>query len=188
MVFQHFSLFESADSRREHRARPRPTTSRSAPSRQRTAHLPRLRPAARSLALVGDLSVGERQRIEIVRCLLQKPQLIILDEPTSVLTPQEADKLFETLERLRSEGNSILYISAPPRRGEADLRHGATMLRARQGGRPMRPAPGDGRLARPHDGRQPRSAGAPAGRGLEEARRCSRSRPVATRRRRSRSR
>ena len=52
-------------------------------------------------ALVGDLSVGERQRIEIIRCLLQEPQLIILDEPTSVLTPQEADRLFETLERLR---------------------------------------------------------------------------------------
>lgn len=62
-------------------------------------------------AHVGDLSVGERQRIEIVRCLLQEPDLIILDEPTSVLTPQEADRLFETLERLKSEGKSILYIS-----------------------------------------------------------------------------
>lgn len=62
-------------------------------------------------SMVGDLSVGERQRIEIIRCLLQKPELIILDEPTSVLTPQEADKLFETLERLRDEGKSILYIS-----------------------------------------------------------------------------
>ncbi|MCU0831871.1 MAG: ABC transporter ATP-binding protein [Rhizobiaceae bacterium] len=62
-------------------------------------------------AVVGDLSVGERQRIEIVRCLLQDPSLIILDEPTSVLTPQEADRLFETLFRLRDEGRSILYIS-----------------------------------------------------------------------------
>ena len=69
--------------------------------------------ACRSIrnALVGDLSVGERQRIEIIRCLLQEPDLIILDEPTSVLTPQEADRLFETLERLRDEGKSILYIS-----------------------------------------------------------------------------
>ncbi len=61
--------------------------------------------------LVGELSVGERQRVEIVRCLMQDPKLIILDEPTSVLTPQEAEKLFETLERLRSEGRSVLYIS-----------------------------------------------------------------------------
>jgi ABC-type uncharacterized transport system ATPase subunit len=61
--------------------------------------------------IIGDMSVGERQRGEIVRCLLQNPELIILDEPTSVLTPQEADSLFETLERLRAEGRSILYIS-----------------------------------------------------------------------------
>ena len=60
---------------------------------------------------VHDLSVGERQRIEILRCLLQAPKLLIMDEPTSVLTPQEAEKLFETLRRLASEGCSILYIS-----------------------------------------------------------------------------
>ena len=111
MVFQHFSLFEAltvaenialslddgiADrhDRRKGAGRcPTATACRSIPMR-----------------MVGDLSVGERQRIEIVRCLLQNPQLIILDEPTSVLTPQEADKLFETLERLRAEGKSILYI------------------------------------------------------------------------------
>ena len=60
---------------------------------------------------VWTLSAGERQRIEIVRCLLQDPKLIILDEPTSVLTPQEAERLFETLDRLAAEGRSILYIS-----------------------------------------------------------------------------
>ncbi len=60
---------------------------------------------------VHDLSVGERQRIEIVRCLLQTPKLLIMDEPTSVLTPQEVFKLFETLRRLAAEGCSILYIS-----------------------------------------------------------------------------
>lgn len=60
---------------------------------------------------VHSLSVGERQRVEIVRCLLQSPQLLILDEPTSVLTPQAVLKLFETLRRLASEGVSILYIS-----------------------------------------------------------------------------
>ncbi|MBK9615656.1 MAG: ABC transporter ATP-binding protein [Uliginosibacterium sp.] len=61
--------------------------------------------------LVHSLSVGERQRVEIVRCLLQNPQLLILDEPTSVLTPQAVRRLFGTLRQLASEGVSILYIS-----------------------------------------------------------------------------
>ena len=60
---------------------------------------------------VWSLSAGERQRIEIVRCLLQDPQLVILDEPTSVLTPGEAETLFAVLERLRDEGRALLYIS-----------------------------------------------------------------------------
>jgi simple sugar transport system ATP-binding protein len=58
-----------------------------------------------------DLSVGERQRVEILRCLLQNPQLLILDEPTSVLTPQAAHRLFEVLRRIAAEGCSIVYIS-----------------------------------------------------------------------------
>ena len=60
---------------------------------------------------VHSLSVGEKQRIEILRCLLQNPKLLILDEPTSVLTPQEALSLFVTLENLASSGCAILYIS-----------------------------------------------------------------------------
>ncbi|WP_186419018.1 ABC transporter ATP-binding protein [Bosea sp. CS1GBMeth4] len=60
---------------------------------------------------VHTLSVGERQRIEIVRCLLQKPKLLIMDEPTSVLTPQEVERLFGTLRQIAGQGCSILYIS-----------------------------------------------------------------------------
>ncbi|MFG6430715.1 ABC transporter ATP-binding protein [Roseateles sp. LYH14W] len=60
---------------------------------------------------VHTLSVGERQRVEIVRALLTRPQLLILDEPTSVLTPQAVESLFVTLRQLSNEGCSILYIS-----------------------------------------------------------------------------
>ena len=60
---------------------------------------------------VHTLSVGERQRVEIVRALLTNPKLLILDEPTSVLTPQAVQTLFVTLRKLASEGCSILYIS-----------------------------------------------------------------------------
>ena len=111
MVFQHFSLFESltvADNI---------VLSLGAEySVQRVAKEAEQLSAEYGLPLnagsiIGDLSVGERQRVEIVRCLLQNPELIILDEPTSVLTPQEADSLFVTLRRLRDEGRSILYIS-----------------------------------------------------------------------------
>ncbi len=111
MVFQHFSLFEALTAAENialslDDGSPISTIAAKARALSFSYGLP-LDPES----LVGDLSVGERQRIEIIRCLLQTPQLIILDEPTSVLTPQEADKLFETLERLRSEGKSILYIS-----------------------------------------------------------------------------
>ena len=61
--------------------------------------------------IVSTLSVGERQRIEIVRALLLNPRLLIMDEPTSVLTPQEVEQLFVVLRQLASEGCSILYIS-----------------------------------------------------------------------------
>ena len=77
---------------------------------------------------VHTLSVGERQRIEIVRCLMQDPKLIILDEPTSVLTPQEADQLFVTLERIAGEGRAVLYISHRLEEVKR-LCHTATVLR-----------------------------------------------------------
>jgi simple sugar transport system ATP-binding protein len=62
-------------------------------------------------AIIENLSAGEKQRVEIIRCLLQNPKLLIFDEPTSVLTPIEIEKLFETLRKLRDEGRSIIFIS-----------------------------------------------------------------------------
>ncbi len=61
--------------------------------------------------LVHHLSVGERQRVEILRCLLQNPRLLILDEPTAVLAPPAALRLFEVLRRLAADGCTILYIT-----------------------------------------------------------------------------
>ena len=60
---------------------------------------------------IHTLGVGEMQRVEIIRALLTEPQLLIMDEPTSVLTPQAVEKLFEVLKRISDQGCSILYIS-----------------------------------------------------------------------------
>ena len=111
MVFQHFSLFEALNVA-ENIALALPG------DRSLDEVAKEVKEVSHSYGLplepyraVHTLSVGERQRIEIVRCLLQHPRLLVMDEPTSVLTPQEAEKLFETLERLSSEGVAILYIS-----------------------------------------------------------------------------
>ncbi len=111
MVFQHFSLFEALNvAENVALGMDNPPPQRELAERIREVSegygLP-LDPGK----LVGDLSAGERQRVEIVRCLLQNPKLLIMDEPTSVLTPQEVDILFGTLRQLAAEGTSILYIS-----------------------------------------------------------------------------
>ncbi|MGE5336749.1 MAG: ABC transporter ATP-binding protein [Gemmatimonadota bacterium] len=111
MVFQQFSLFETLTVAEnvalgiEH-----------APAMNELAA--RVRSVSESYGIPVDphrrvhaLSVGERQRVEIVRCLLQRPRLLIMDEPTAVLTPQAVRRLFDTLRKLAAEGCSILYIS-----------------------------------------------------------------------------
>ncbi|GAB4286548.1 MAG: ABC transporter ATP-binding protein [Roseovarius sp.] len=111
MVFQHFSLFEALS-----------VAENVALGMETPPPMPRLAARIRAVShsyglpldpgrLIGDLSAGERQRVEIVRCLLQEPRLLIMDEPTSVLTPQEVEILFQTLRKLRAEGVAILYIS-----------------------------------------------------------------------------
>jgi general nucleoside transport system ATP-binding protein len=62
-------------------------------------------------ARVGELSVGERQRVEILKALVRGARILILDEPTAVLTPQESESLFATLRQLVAEGLSIVFIS-----------------------------------------------------------------------------
>ena len=111
MVFQHFSLFETLtvaenvllglDAAQD---LAKVTSEISAKANEYGLPIDPLRP-------VHTLSVGERQRVEIIRALLTNPKLLILDEPTSVLTPQAVEKLFETLRLLKSQGCSILYIS-----------------------------------------------------------------------------
>ncbi len=62
-------------------------------------------------AIVRHLSVGQRQRVEILKALYRNAEILILDEPTAVLIPQEVEALFETLNRLKQEGLSVIFIS-----------------------------------------------------------------------------
>ena len=121
MVFQHFSLFDALTVTQN-------IALALAAERDMAALAGRIEKVSadyglplRPDALVADLSVGERQRIEVVRCLLQEPRLLILDEPTAVLTPQEADQLFVTLERLAGEGLRGALHFPSPGRGQTPL-------------------------------------------------------------------
>jgi simple sugar transport system ATP-binding protein len=110
MVFQHFMVFDALTVA-ENVALALPPE----PLRRLSARIAEVS-AAYGLAIdparaMHTLSVGEKQRVEILRCLLQSPRLLIMDEPTSVLTPQEAEALFAVLRRLSAEGCAILYIS-----------------------------------------------------------------------------
>ena len=113
MVFQHFSLFETLTVA-ENIALSLPK----AEAKSLDALKKRISDVSKRYGMqldpnryVHTLSIGEQQRVEIVRCLLQDVKLLILDEPTSVLTPQEVETLFKTLHQLSDEGCSILFIS-----------------------------------------------------------------------------
>ena len=130
MVFQHFSLFETLTVA-ENIALSLPPEE----ARDRGALDQRIREVSERYGMaldprryVSTLSVGERQRVEIVRCLIQETTLLILDEPTSVLTPQEVTALFSTLRQLAKEGCSILFISHKLEEVRS-LCHNATVLR-----------------------------------------------------------
>jgi len=129
MVYQHFSLFDTLSAAENVWL----GLDKSLSLAEVTA---RISAVAQSYGLAVDparpvhtLSVGERQRVEIVRALMTNPQLLILDEPTSVLTPQAVQTLFQTLRKLAEQGCSILYISHKLDEIRA-LCHHCTVLRA----------------------------------------------------------
>lgn len=111
MVFQHFSLFDAMTVAENIALGMENAPKLSALSAQITQVSESYGLPLSPDRIVGDLSAGERQRVEIIRCLLQEPKLLIMDEPTSVLTPQEVEILFKTLRKLSAEGTAILYIS-----------------------------------------------------------------------------
>jgi general nucleoside transport system ATP-binding protein len=111
MVYQHFSLFESLTVAENVWLGQDKKLSLATVTQRMAAISEQYGLALEPLRRVHSLSVGERQRVEIVRALLTQPKLLILDEPTSVLTPQAIEKLFVTLRQLAAEGCSIVYIS-----------------------------------------------------------------------------
>jgi simple sugar transport system ATP-binding protein len=111
MVFQHFSLFDTITVAENVWLGLDKSLSLAEVTRSITAKASEYGLDIDPSRPVHTLSVGEMQRVEIIRALLTNPQLLILDEPTSVLTPQAVEKLFVVLKKLASEGCSILYIS-----------------------------------------------------------------------------
>ena len=111
MVFQHFSLFDSLTVR-ENLILGIDTEMSFSSLQKKVNEISEKYELPLDLeAPINTLSAGQKQRVEIVRILLQDPELLIMDEPTSVLTPQEVESLFKTLNTLLKEGRTILYIT-----------------------------------------------------------------------------
>jgi general nucleoside transport system ATP-binding protein len=111
MVFQHFSLFDTLSVAENVWLGLDPSLTLAQVSARISAKAAEYGLDIDPSRPVHTLSVGEMQRVEIIRALLTEPKLLILDEPTSVLTPQAVDKLFVVLKKLVSQGCSLLYIS-----------------------------------------------------------------------------
>lgn len=126
MVFQHFSLFETMTVVENISLSMQASSLRLA---RMVAEIgARLHLDVDPQAPVHTLSVGERQRVEIIRCLLQDPELIIMDEPTAVLPPSMVPALFATLRQLANEGRAVIFISHKLEELRA-LCHTATVMR-----------------------------------------------------------
>ena len=126
-------------------------------------------------AVVGELSVGLQQRVEILKALYRECDILILDEPTGVLTPAEADHLFRILEHLKAEGKTIILITHKLREIMAVTDAVSVMRRGEMVRTPRDRARQPGG-ARRGDGRAAGAAARREGAGDAGARRCSRSR------------
>ena len=190
MVHQHFMLVPVLSRRRQHPARrrghgrprlPRPQGRRHGASASwATGSASRSTPMPRS----SSLSVGWQQRVEILKALYREARVLVLDEPTAVLTPQETNEIFAVLRRLADEGHSIIFIShklyevleiadritvirrgrvvgsrVPGETDEEDLAELMVGREVQLDGRPWRIAPGDPVL-RVEDLRRPRTTAA----------------------------
>jgi len=129
MVHQHFALFEGLSVAENIAFSIDGATQGKALEAQILGLAERFGLAVEPSKLVFELSAGERQRIEIIRALLLTPKLLILDEPTSVLTPQEAEQLFTTMRKLAAEGHGIVFISHKLKEVQS-ICDAATILRA----------------------------------------------------------
>ena len=113
MVYQHFKLVEAMTVAeniflgRQEKFFLRPAAMREEVGRLAGQYGMQLDPAAK----IRDLSMGEKQQVEILKLLHRKSEFLIFDEPTAVLTPAEADKLFETMRLMVKEGKAIVFIS-----------------------------------------------------------------------------